>query len=341
MSRKIKVAVCVQDREARTALMLAVADSETFDVVAVAPARDLFIPLAAAVYPEMIIIDEAAAAGSPAQLAHMITHGRRLVQVVLTASPDTVPADGASSLPLKLLRRKDHPGRNEVQTALFAAATPIITAKRTYLSEELQVQVSSLRKLAKESQVRKQVMAMASWPLDLILLVDDGNSLRRLAGIFASILTLPVPVILVIDNEDHDDYGEIGRAAPELSQMLTASTNVRAMEGLYVVPPGHQVWVSGENVCVSAGEVNADVLLASMAWLKSGGLSVLLSNALPERAARLAGVASDGGLVAALDPAHCEQPEAGHAAEKWPVPPLLLAPDELRWTLEFALPRKG
>lgn len=324
------------------ALLRALADSEYFDVVALAPRRELFVALCMPLYPDMIVVDDAAAAGDLQQLANEISQGRRMIPVLVSSGRGvSVVAGDVTTLTVKQLHRSDSKARNDVQTALFAAATPIFTSKRTLLGDELEQHAAAIREQTESGNIRREVMSMVSWPLDLILIVDDGSNMTRVAQLMRKIETLPVPVVIAFEWSLGDGYVELSNVAPNLVHRLNEPTSVRRMEGVYIAPPDHQVQVWNENVHVSPGERNVEYLLGSMAWLKSGGLSIVLSSNKPERATTLGQVAAHGGLVAMLDPAYSEGPEAGRAAAASATPPLMLAPDELRWLLSYALPRKG
>lgn len=323
------------------ALLRALADSEYFDVVALAPRRELFIPLCAPLYPDMIIVDDAAAGGDAESLADMIAGGRRIVPVVVSSGRGiSVVNSDVTMLTVKQLHRTDTATRNDVQTALFAAATPIFTSKRTLLGDELEQHAALLKDKAKRDNIRNEVMSVVSWPLDLILLVDDGSNVTRIGKTLKNLKDLPVPVVLVLETNE-DGYGELEGVAPKLTKRMVEPTSVRRMGGLYVVPRNRRVQIWNENVYVAPGERDAEALLTSMAWLKSGGLSIVLSSANERHAETLGQVAAHGGLIAVLDPAFCENPEAGRATNEWQPPALMLAPDELRWVLSYALPRKG
>jgi len=324
------------------AVLAALGGSDYFDVVVVATRRDLFVTMCRAVYPEMVIVDEATAGGDASALARGIAHDRRIVPMVVWSARGRQIEPDEATLPLRALFGSTREARDQVQTALFSAATPIMTAKRTLLTDELADNADRMRDLLSlGGSMRREVVAMASWPLDLILLVDDGTSLNRLAATFMSIPALAVPVLLVLDAEDSDDYGAMKRAAPALVRSLRAPTNVRKMAGLYVVPADRSVELHGEAVSVAPGRTNVERLCASMGRLKSGGLSVMLSSSRPEHASTLAHVAAEGGLLAVLDPSACEHPHASAALMQSSVPPLIVAPDELRWVLQFARPRKA
>lgn len=322
------------------ALLRAVAESEYFDVIAVAPRADLFVPLCVPLFPDMIIIDESAAGSDAKALASRIAPGRRIIPVVVGSGRGTSVTD-ASQLSVKQLHRSDPSARNDVQTALFAAATPIMTAKRTFLADELEEHAAKLRGASTGDDVRREVMAMASWPLDLIMLVDDGSYLLQLAEVIGQADSVPVPVVVAIDPGKTDGYAELSNVAPRRTRHLTEPTSVRRMEGVYVAPHDRQVQLWNENVHVAEGEFNIENLLASMGWLKSGGLTIVLSSDQETRAATLAKVGTHGGLIAMLDPACCDAPAAGRAAEQWPTPPLFIAPNELAWLLQRTVPRKG
>ena len=317
------------------ALLQALSELDYFDLIAVAPTRELFVPLCQPLFPDMIIVDERAAMGAPGELAHQIAQGRRIVPVVVESGRG--PRTEATSLTVKLLHRSDREARNEIETALYAAATPIMTAKRTLLAGDFDNTVAiSTRPAA----TRNEVAQMGAWPLDLILLVDDGGSIGKLAEIFTEVAELPVPVMIAIDS-DQREHGQLLTSMPNGARELKSPTTVRHMEKVYLVPHDRQVQLSGENVWVGEGELSIEYLIASMAWLKSGGLTIVMSCSKTERTTTLGGVAAGGGLVAMLDPAHCVHPEAARASATWPVPPLLLAPEELKWLLQCAVPRKG
>ncbi len=332
----------MEARSPRMSLLRAMADSDYFDVVALAPRRELFAPLCASLYPDMIIVDETAAAGDVDALAAQISQGRRVIPVLVQSGQGvSVVGSDTTTITVKQLNRSDAKTRNDVQTALFAAATPIFTAKRTLLGDELEQHAALLREQTQSGNIRREVMSIVSWPLDLILVVDDGSNMTRLAELVRDVQSLPVPVMLAFEWSLGDGYVELSNVAPTLIKRLTEPTSVRHMSGVYIVPPTHQVQIWNENVHVTPGERNVEYTLGSMAWLKSGGLSIVLSSNKEQRATTLSQVAAHGGLVAMLDPAYCEQAEAGRAAAGSDSPPLMLAPDELRWLFSYALPRKG
>lgn len=322
-------------------MLRALADAEHFDVVCVAPRQDLFVPLAMQLYPDMIIVDDAGAGGNVEELGRYIAQGRRMVPVLVTArGTETVGAD-VSVINIKLLHRSDSAARAEVQTALFAAATPIMTSKRTLLADELEAKADQLRAMAVAGDVRQEVMKIGSWPLDLILVLDDGSNLTLVAKVLGKVSALPVPIVVAFESGHGDGYMELSNVAPTLVKRLTAPIGVREMQGVYVVPVDQQVQLYNEILHVAPGPRDCNTLLASMGWAKSGGLTISMSCADEGRATVLEGVAKHGGIVAVLDTPYCQHPQATVATRDTEVPPQLLAPGELEWLLQYALPRKG
>lgn len=323
------------------ALLRALADSEAFDVIAMAPRRELFVSLCVPLYPDMIIIDEAAAGDDLDALTEYVAQGRRLVPVVLTTTRDNRYGEKIATLSVRELHRSGSEARAQVQTTLFAAATPIITSKRTFLADELQEHAEQLQAIARMGDVRREVLNLASWPLDLILLVDDGSNLTKLAQSLGDVKGLPVPVLIAFEGELGDGYVELSNVAPKLVHRLREPTSIRRMSGVFVVPQNRQVQLWNENVHVSEGALDFEYLIGSMGWLKSGGLSIVLSSDDAERATSLGHVASHGGLVAMLDPEHCARTGAAEAAAEAAPSALMLSLDEVVWLVKYALARKG
>ena len=324
------------------ALLRALAESEAFDVIAMAPRRELFVSLAVPLYPDMIIVDEAAAGDDLESLTEFVSQGRRLVPVVLTATRDSDRyGEDVTTLSVRELHRSGADARAAVQTTLFAAATPIMTSKRTFLADELQEHAEQLQAIAKAGDIRREVVNLASWPLDLILLVDDGSNLRRLATLFEDVRGLPVPIMIAFDGAQGDGYVELSNVAPKLVHRLREPTSVRVMSGVYVIPQDREVQVWNENIHVAEGTLDFEYLVGSMGWLKSGGLTIVLSSGEPARATSLGHISTHGGLVAMLDAAHCDQSDAAEAASEAAPAALMLSPDEVDWLLRFALARKG
>ena len=323
------------------ALLRALADSDAFDVIAMAPRRELFVSLCVPLYPDMIIIDEAAAGDDLEALTEYVAQGRRLVPVVLTTTRDKRYGEKIATLSVRELHRSGSEARAQVQTTLFAAATPIITSKRTFLADELQEHAEQLQAIASMGDVRREVLNLASWPLDLILIVDDGSNLLTLAESLTQLKGLPVPVLVAFEGDAGDGYVELSNVAPKLVHRLREPTSLRRMSGVYVVPRDRQVQLWNENVHVAEGTLDFEYLVGSMGWLKSGGLSIVLSSAVPERATSLGHVASHGGLVAMLDKKYCKQTGAVEAAAEAAPSALMLSPDEVVWLTQYALARKG
>jgi len=324
------------------ALLRALADSEAFDVIALAPRRELFVSLCVPLYPDMVIVDEAAAGHDLLELTEYVAQGRRVVPVVLTTTRNNDSyGEKVATLSVRELHRSGADARAQVQTTLFAAATPIITSKRTFLADELQEHAQQLQEIARDGDVRREVLNLASWPLDLILIVDDGSNLTRLAESLAEVRGLPVPVMIALEGDVGDGYVELSNVAPTLVQRLRQPTSIRRMSGVHVVPRDRQVQLWNENVHVAEGALDFEYLVGSMGWLKSGGLSIVLSSPAPERATSLGHVASHGGLVAMLDGKYCEHGDAAEAAAEAAPSALMLSLDEVVWLMRYALARKG
>lgn len=324
------------------ALLRALADSEAFDVIALAPRRELFVSVCVPLYPDMIIVDEAAAGDDLEALAQYVAQGRRVVPVVLTTGRNTDRyGEKIATLSVRELHRSGAEARGQVQTTLFAAATPIITSKRTFLADELQEHAEQLQAIASMGDVRREVLNLASWPLDLILIVDDGSNLLKLAQSLAQLKGLPVPVLIAFEGDTGDGYVELSNVAPKLVHRLREPMSIRRMSGVYVVPRDRQVQLWNENVHVADGTLDFEYLVGSMGWLKSGGLSIVLSSDEAARATSLGHVASHGGLVAMLDPTHCKRTGAAEAAAENAPSALMLSPDEVVWLMQYALARKG
>lgn len=324
------------------ALLRALADSETFDVIAVAPQRELFVSLCFPLYPDMIIIDEAAAGDDLDALTEYVAQGRRIVPFVLTTTREPAPyGEKVSTLSVRELHRSGSDARRAVQTALFAAATPIMTSKRTFLADELQAHARQLQELAESGEVRNEVLNLAAWPLDLILIVDDGSNIPRLAASLSEIETIPVPVLVAFEGDLGDGYVELSNVAPKIVRRLREPTSIRNMTGVFVTPKDRHVQLWNENVHVGEGALDFEYLIGSMGWLKSGGLTMVLSSDEPARAKSLGQVASHGGLVAMLDPKYSKRTKAAEAAAEAAPSALMLSPDEVVWLLQYALARKG
>ena len=341
MGQKVKVGVCMEFRAARMSMLRVLASAEHFDVVCVAPRQDLFVPLAMQLYPDMIIVDDAAAGGNVEELGRYIAQGRRIIPVLVTSRGNDAAGPDVSIINVKLLHRSDSSARGEVEMALFAAATPIMTSKRTLLADELTAKAEQLRAMAVAGDVRQEVMRIGSWPLDLVLVVDDGSNLTLLAKVLGKVSDLPVPIVVAFESGHGDGYVELSNVAPKLVHRLTAPISVREMRGVYVVPPDRQVQLYNDMLHVAPGARDSNTLLASMGWAKSGGLTISMSCADPGRAEVLEGVAKNGGIVGVLDTPYCQHPEATVATRETEVPPQLLAPGEIEWLLQYALPRKG
>jgi chemotaxis response regulator CheB len=349
---KIRTLVCLASETGRKGLLEVLADESDFEVVAVVDDGEEAVASRKRLSPDLLVLDDV----SPSHTAEKVAEANRFHAPVPTLifceeagsrKPDTTTPHGRmiSYMDIGLLDRDDEFARTHLRGRLHSLASRSSVRRRTQTLRSLEDMVGRIRDEAARAQIPERVTQMSSWPLELIMLVGGPGSEELLRRTFGDVEALPVPVLVVLDEETRRNLAPEERFdAPEDLEFHSTldSTLLHGASGILL---------AGEDGCVRIVDSMIEVMgsqppdvfesIRSMASLGPQGLTVLFSGDDSAFATALGTVANENGLTAVIDPEECLLDGAAKAALRWEVTDLALSPRELGWALGNALSRRA
>lgn len=298
--------------------------------------------------PDLVVLDEDLCGGDPLGTLSAATTGRRPPALVLVdtdppASRAIVGERRVGFLGKDLLLRGGLVATNHVWARLVAMSDLVPTRRRTQTANSLMEAIRRARVGQRHRDQRPQVLTVASWPLDLVVLVGGRGSGAVLTEVLGRLTLTPVPVLVAIP-ESEIPAPSVRAALRVPVEDLVAPLELRCARGVLLAPPGTHARVDGELIVLERGAATTDEVLdtiASCGQLHSGGLTVLLSGEDTELAVALAGPVNEGGVVTVVEPTSAPQPAAAAAAAEWGLVAFSLSIDELVFILGRAIPRRA
>lgn len=338
--------MCVADLATRDAMSSALKRCGFFEVVGEARDADELGEQLHMEYPDVVILDTAVSGEAVEAFLLDASAGRPVPALVLQPRETGKRAKSSgrwsiTRLGKDVLFKQDLLSRNHVWARLLALADQLTASRHTQTATKLDEMIKAERARARHSGHRPEVVALATWPLDLILLCGGRGSDEVLGSVLAKLATTRVPVLVVVDGEHPLD--ERRHLTPRIPvQSLDQTVSVRRASGFLLAPANGIVTVGTEDIHLeqSHDPLSAAASVTSAGALHSGLLTVLLSDDGTSTAMALGSVLNAGGLVATLEAAEAPGPEGPVAAMTWQVAKTALRIDELAWVIEHAVPRR-
>ncbi len=297
-------------------------------------------------YPDVVILDTAVS-GRGIEMFLMQASAGRPVPTLALVDTESGKKHKTKSRKWKLNRlgkdvlfRDDVVSRNHVWARLLALADDLTAAKHTQTASKLQELIKGELARARHSGMRPTVVALATWPLDLIILAGGRGSAEVVTKLLPKIRSTRVPVLVAVDGEQPVDPRAFGSNRVNVRK-LDESLELRRCEGLLVAPADGVVTFDPTTILLESGfdSLEAATTISAAAQLGPAGMTVLLSGST-DLAMTLGSVVNAEGVVAAIDPAESPIPEGPEAAISWQVARAALTTDELAWVIEHAVPRR-
>jgi chemotaxis response regulator CheB len=345
-AKQARAVLCVRPGEVGDRIRRALKGSGFFDIVAETVDAPGLTDQLQLDYPDVVIVDEDLCDGFPEMFLMQVTGGRPVPALVLTATEAVNKGSSGkmkvSRLGKDVLLKDDLLSKNHVWARLLAVAEGVTSSKHTQTATKLEEMVRAEIARARHSELRPEVTALATWPLDLIILVGGEGSQETLEKLFERLSGVGrVPVLIAVDG-DHM-VNQRGFETPRLRvERLEGSTELRKTEGFLLAPPDGVVTISPTSVDLEANFDTFDVghTLTSAASLQSGVLAVLIAGEA-DLAMALGSVVNATGLAATLDPTDSAHGDGPQAALTWEVVDAALTLSDLAWIIEHAIPRRA
>lgn len=346
-ARKARAVLCMKDAGTRTALLSALDRCGFFEIVAEAASGSELEVILTDEYPDVVIVDTAVS-GRDVQSFLLEAGGGRPVPALALEDTETPAKRRRKSRKWKIhrlgkdvLRKTDLLSQNQVWARLLALADQVTAVRHTQTASRLDEMIKAERIRARHSGQRPEIVTLATWPLDLIVLAGGVGADQQLAQIFAELPTLRVPVMVAIDGSAKLDT-RVFHIAKVPVDLLSKTTSLRRSNGLIVCPVTGQVSVSSEDILIEPTDApfSAAATVTSAGALGSCVLIVQLSDDKTDVAQATATVINGGGLVIAVEPDECAAPDGPIAAVEWDHTSTVVTVEELAWLLTHAVPRR-
>lgn len=225
---------------------------------------------------------------------------------------------------------------------LSLLATRSLTGPRTLSSTAMMAAVSRVRASMGQAGIREGLRPLADSPLELIALFGGRGAALHAAGVLARLSTVPVPVVLVVD----DDVRPGPLTADAVRSMtrapvheITESTVLRRLpKGILVPTNPRGLFFDAHSVCVSRLQYESVAApMKSFSGLGSTVAAVLLGGDDDALLSSLGVIANADAVTLALEPEVGPPSPVTSRAVKLGIAEGISAP-ELRWLLGHAVP---
>lgn len=280
------------------------------------------------------------------------TTRRRLVEeapvptlfLVSDADEHNAQTQAVTRVDRELVARDDAFSRSHLVARLHTLASKCAEQKRTVTSRSLSEALERARSTAQRMGMSAVTTQLASWPLDLVLLVGGQGSIAQLRELLPVIASVPVPILIALSPEEQASISGRDRLGLEPHvdmEALSRPVLIRHAHDVMVATVNSSIRIVEDAIQVGPGRLELPALINSMAAIGSCGLTVLLSSEDESLANELAGAANADGLTVAVSPDDCRAPNAPRAALSWGITENVVSLNELGWLLGHTMPRRS
>ncbi len=340
---KASVVVCIPQGPTRDAVRAALAQAGFFNVLGVAKDGEDLKEQLSVHYPDLVVVDSVLCPEGAEAFVMLASSGRPVATLELVDRERSSREPGRKRtqhvrLGKDVLLKDDLVAQNHVWARLLAMADHLTLSRHTQTASKLDDLIRGVRLRARHSDHRPEVVALATWPLDLIVVVGDSRTQKALPELLEMVPSSRVPILLAVEGGVDP---QILRMARIPVKALETTTKIRRCEGLVVASGRVGLRVTSEELVVDpSADFTALDLLQSTASLEAAAFAVLLSHHDPDVAMGLGTVVNGGGLVAIYDSRSTVSSEGPQAAISWGLTDMALDARELAWVIEQAVPRR-
>lgn len=342
------MALCSADPAVLDATRTALLDSGFYELVGEAGNLAEFAGIAQGEYPDVVIVDDRVLGANVAGAMHYAAAGRPIPTLVLVDSEAAEAdkpgrlGDNASALGRDVLLSADAISKNHVWTRLMDLAESVTGERKTQTSKTLLEAIERERRRAEHSGISPEVVTLATWPADLILIVGGRGNAPILGEVIQYLTTPNVPVCVALRPDSALPQSEWEGARVEVTH-LNGPAQIRRAAGILVAPVAGQILVTADEIQHRPGRAGLALvpLIGSMASLQSRALTILIGDDDTDLATALSSIVRAGGITATIDPKITSSPRGPSAALQWGSARFSLRINELVWLLNHAVPRRA
>lgn len=339
--------LCSSDDAILTAARSAILNSGFYELVGEASSLAELAGVLQGEYPDVVVVDDAVLGSNVAGAMHYAGAGRPVPALVLVASEAAEAetpgrlGETATALGRDVLLSEDAVSQNHVWTRLMDLAESVTGERKTQTGRALLEAIERERRRAEYANVRPEVVTLATWPADLILLVGGRGNEPLIREAIEYVTTPSVPILVALRPEGALSASVWSQARADVTH-ISSSMALRRAQGILVAPIAGQVIVTADELSYRPSRSGLALvpLITSMASLQSRALTVLLGDHDTDLATALSSIVRAGGITAAIDPTTAPAPRGPTAARQWGSARFSLRVNELVWLLNHAVPRR-
>jgi chemotaxis response regulator CheB len=346
-ARKARAVLCIKDAKTKAALLGALDRCGFFDVVGEAKNGSELELVLHDEYPDVVMVDTAVTGKGVEAFLLEASAGRPIPALALEKTETSSKRSRKSrkwkiyKLGKDVLLNTDLLSQNHVWARLLALADQVTAVRHTQTATRLDEMIKAERIRARHSGQRPEIVTLATWPLDLIVLAGGLGADEQLARVLPGVPACRVPVMIAVDGSARLDTRVFDLAKTPVD-LLRTTVSVRRSSGLVVCPATGRVSVSPEDIVIEPTDepLSAAATVTSAGALGSGVLLVQLSDDQTAVAQAAATILNGGGIVVAINADECKSPDGSVAMSGWDYASTRITLDELTWLLSHAVPRR-